>query len=502
MKTRIFFLTAVALIASDFQVCAELVTAEDKALIARICKNVSACEEQELKLLTAFRTTQARKPVVKQGPAPSQPSSVRASEEPVQSTPQTGHVGAAATKQDLGPALPTLSWLVPESIASKCQPSNQALFIRSDSLDNFNYADALVSSADTSSDSGQSPNAAAKGASVSYTGNRNSGTQTAPINARISYLLVSEQQCSPEAGKRRLRGSTQIIPGSGDTSQPFLWGLGFAPFVSADGTWNEPFASTTTTTKATSSKKSAAPVTTVAETNSGKTTTIVTTSKGTITTTTQKTSTSALRFGADFQVAFSTTDFMAGYLQDQYFYLSPFFQTDFRGLAQIDGVDVSWQPVSLPLHLGVAPTDEFYTLLWQFKAETELTRVENPGYTDFLTRGNHALVGEVTRVNLALFPLNSPVQLGDWFNNWIAGRLALIGTQQYYWDTATKQNAPYYSATLQYKLGACKRDSKTPVDEACAISGSSSISLEYDWGRDKDTYVNTNQLKVTLNYSY
>lgn len=243
-------------------------------------------------------------------------------------------------------------------------------------------------------------------------------------------------------------------------------------------------------------------MTTVAEASSGKTVTTVTTSKGSVTTTTQKTSTSALRFGADFQVAFSTTDFLAGYLQDQYFYLSPFYQIDFRGLAQIDGLDASWQPVSLPLHLGVAPTGEFYTFLWQFKGEAELTQVNNPGYTDFLTRGDHALFGEVIRVNLALFPLNSPVQQGDWFNKWVAGRFSLIGTQQYYWDTATKQNAPYYSAIIQYKLGACTHDSKTPVDEACAISGSSSIALEYDWGRDKDTYVKTNQLKVTLNYSY
>ena len=254
MKTQTFLLAAWALIITEIQVHAQLVTAGDKALIARLCKNVSACEEQELRQLTAFRTVQTRKAVVKQGAEPDQLSSVPQSQKPVPPALQAAQVAQAA-KQDLGPALPTLSWLVPESIASKCQPSNQALFIRSNSLDNFNYVDALVSSDDTSSDSAQSPNAAAKGASVSYTDNRNSGTQTAPLNAQISYLLISEQQCSPEAGKRRLRGTTQIIPGSGNTSQPFLWGLGFAPFVSADGTWNEPFTSATTTTKVTSNKK-------------------------------------------------------------------------------------------------------------------------------------------------------------------------------------------------------------------------------------------------------
>jgi hypothetical protein len=121
-----------------------------------------------------------------------------------------------------------------------------------------------------------------------------------------------------------------------------------------------------------------------------------------------------------------TTQFLGGLLPEQYFYLSPFYETDYRGLAQIDGVDLSWQPVSFPLHLGVAPTQSVFSFMWQFKAEAELTQVNNPGYTDFTTGGRHALVGETIRANVALFPLNSGASFGEWMDNWVAGRFSFI----------------------------------------------------------------------------
>jgi hypothetical protein len=43
----------------------------------------------------------------------------------------------------------------------------------------------------------------------------------------------------------------------------------------------------------------------------------------------------------------------------------------------------------------------------------------------------------------------------------IAGRLALIGTAQNFYDSQTSKAANYYTAQLQYKLGACKQ-STTP----------------------------------------
>ena len=124
------------------------------------------------------------------------------------------------------PVLPTLSTLVSNSIGN-CTPAGQALFVRADSLDNFNYLTAIKSSADPS-DSGLSPNGSAKGLSVSYTDNINANTQTVTINGRISYLLIGEQQCWPtpfvpitdaETGKTTL--------GPGNPLNPFIIYYGF-----------------------------------------------------------------------------------------------------------------------------------------------------------------------------------------------------------------------------------------------------------------------------------
>jgi len=232
--------------------------------------------------------------------------------------------------------------------------------------------------------------------------------------------------------------------------------------------------------------------------NGNKTVTVTTTSKGTIATTTKKTSTSDLRFGSDFQLA-SFSDIAYGNCLN-FYYASPFYQTDFRGAAQIEGIDLFLEPVNPQLYLGVAAPNEQFSFLWQFKAETELTQVSNPGYTAFTSNGGHALVGEQVRANLALFPFNSGKD--DPFNNWIAGHISFIGTQQYYFDFATKQSAPYYSAQLQYKFGACKVAKGALPGTPCAVGGSSSLSFEYDWGINKDTLVKADQFKVTLNYAY
>lgn len=229
---------------------------------------------------------------------------------------------------------------------------------------------------------GTPANAVSKGASINYTDNRNAATRTAAINARVSYLLIGRTPCSPPPLKDANGNVITDANGTvfaGDNRQPFIGGFGFAPFVSSSGTWNEPFTSTTTTTKITPVKSSTGTATTTAETSGAKTTTVTTTSKGTIITTTHKTSTSVLRFGADFQTSLETTQFLGGLLPEHYFYVSPFYETDYRGLAQIDGVDLSWQPVSFPLHLGVAPTQSVFSFMWQFKAEAELTQVNNPG---------------------------------------------------------------------------------------------------------------------------
>jgi hypothetical protein len=272
--------------------------------------------------------------------------------------------------------------------------------------------------------------AAAKGADISYTDDRVAGTQTATINGRVSYLLFGEQ-CDGV-----------------DPAATHISGIGIAPFVSSSGTWNQPV---------------------------------------------KKTSTSALQFGTDLQLAISTTSFFT----DHYFYISPYYQTDYRSMARIDGINFAYEPVASGLFLDAGPVTPYIGFFWQFRGVLDVVNVANSGLTN-LTPGGHEWIGAEARPNLALFPLNSAIAWPDW----LGGRFSLIGTFEYYWDAETSNEARYYSTVLQYKLGECKKDPKGSTDLPCAIQGSSAISFEYDWGTNKDTLVNQKQYLAKFSYAY
>ncbi len=288
-------------------------------------------------------------------------------------------------------------------------------------------------SADATADEGQSPNAQSKGASVNYTDDKQADTQKATINGRVSYLLFGIHNCTFFAGETSYnvldpKTHEPLLDPNGnpgvqtapDTSSFHVRGFGFAPFVSSNGTWNNPFTTTTVTT--TLLTKTASAGTTVSTTSDGITTkSVVINENGTITTTTQKTSTDTLRFGTDFQAEV----YSPGPAFDNFFYASPFYQTDYRDTAQIGGVDLIYEPLVAPppgapiLGINEGYIDKTFSYLTQFSAEAELTDVSNPGYTA-LAKGATRLIGEAVRPNLTLFP-GGPAQYpaqydDDWFN--------------------------------------------------------------------------------------
>jgi hypothetical protein len=414
----------------------------------------------------------------------------------------TGNASAtvlAATQK--GPELPTLSYALKDKLPFGCKPTDKALFVRSDALDNFNYTLNLLPTPSTgplaSQDVVASPNSISKGLSINFTDNRQSNSQSASIAGRMSYLLFGMQQCS-NGSAMALDPAGQPIQVGGNTTVPFVTGFGFAPFIDSNGTWNEPV--TTTTTSATASnKRTVASTTTTRSANGLTTTTIIPTKTGQVTTITKKYALSALSFGADFQ--FYVPSFNLP-IQQNFFYVSPYYQTDYLNEANITGVNVAWEPVVRHiLNDGIINSYAyFYT---GFRPEADFSNVSNPGLT-LQTKGEHAWLGETLRPNLTLFPLiDAPTSDNDWFTTWVRGRLALIGTQKYFWDAATKQPAQFYQAIVQYKLGACTVD-PTGVKGGgpCAISGSSAISFEYDWGTDINTLIKQNMWKVALNFSY
>ena len=326
--------------------------------------------------------------------------------------------------------------------------------MRADPLDNFHYLIVPLSSTASTADQKGGSAASAKGASITYTNDHNADTQTAAVNGRVSYLAVGEYCGAPY----------------GDETMPYVHGFGIAPFVDGNGTWNEPV---------------------------------------------KKTSTSSLQTGVDFVAGLGFPGQGAFTSSEQYLYLSPYHQTDFRDVADVNGVVLAWEPQVLAWRLGVATkaTNPYIDFFWQFRAEAQWSDVSKVGYTN-LTTGSHELVGDILRANIALLPGSTNEIFGPWMSDWVVGRFTLIGTMEDFRDITGTKSYEYYSASLSYKLGECVvppssdgssgTTSKPEVASSpqCAVSGSSSVSFEYDWGTDINTLVRADQYVLKLSYAY
>lgn len=332
-----------------------------------------------------------------------------------------------------------------------CDPLANSLFVRADPLDNFHYLIVPPSSSASSSDQKGGSAASAKGASITYTNDRNAGTQTAAVNGRVSYLAFGEY-CGPPYFE----------------NGPYIHGFGIAPFVDGNGTWNEPV---------------------------------------------KQTSTSSLQTGVDFVAGLELPGQGALTSSEQYLYLSPYHQTDFRDVADINGVVLAWEPQVLAWRLGAATkaTNPYIDYFWQFRAQAQWSDVSKVGYTN-LTTGNHELLGDILRLNIAFLPGSTNEIFGQWLSNWVVGRFSLIGTVEDFRDFTGTKSYEYYSANLSYKLGPCVVPPSSDdgsgakpavaVSPQCAVSGSSSLSFEYDWGTDINTLVPAKQYVLKLTYAY
>jgi hypothetical protein len=218
-------------------------------------------------------------------------------------------------------------------------------------------------------------------------------------------------------------------PGNG---VPFISGYAIAPFVNAQGNFTQPEA---------------------------------------------KTERSSLKFGTEAE--FELSQFI---LPRQMFTIAPFYQTDFRGIARIDGVSAYWDLFDPKLHLG----GYFSTMLepnlgWflQIRGETDVLKVSTPGLTN-LTKSDYAWIGGTARLNLFFFPYATNVP------EFLRNRFSFVASVDAFHDMNSGQNITEYTAALAYKI---------------TTDGSSSISLEYDRGTDKDTLNFLNQYLIKLTYA-
>jgi hypothetical protein len=283
-------------------------------------------------------------------------------------------------------------------VPDPCNP--QRLFIRQNSLDNYLY--------------GITPASKAKGASISYTDDQHAGTQTATINAMVSYVALRD-----------------LCPPTPPGDAPFFSGYSIAPFVLGQGNYTQPQA---------------------------------------------KTEHSSLQFGVENQFEISRS-----WLPRQVFTIAPYVQTDYRDQGRASGVKAYWDPYDIDLHLGgYLDTDPYLGWFVQLRGEANEIQVSKVGVTN-LSSTSYSWVGGTAALNVYFLPadLNVP--------DFIRNRFAFYATANYFTDTRSGMNIRYYTAKLSYKISS---------------DGSSSVSVEYDNGTQKDTLVATRQWLASLTYAY
>jgi hypothetical protein len=189
-----------------------------------------------------------------------------------------------------------------------------------------------------------------------------------------------------------------------------------------------------------------------------------------------KTEQSALQFGVNNQ--FEISRFL---IPRQAFTITPYYQTDYRGLASAIGVKAYWQPYDADLHLGgYIDTNPYLGWFWQLQGEVDERNVSSVGVTN-LKKTNYDWIGGTAALNLFFLPADPNVP------DWIRNRFAFYATANYFTDANSGKSISYYSAKLSYKI---------------SVDGSSAISVEYDNGTQETTLVAARQYLVSLSYAY
>lgn len=277
------------------------------------------------------------------------------------------------------------------------------------------------------------PLSSAKGASVSISRDDIGGTTTAAVNGRVQAILYYQDGVTPcVEGKK----ADPYTPWDPNVSH---YGLAIAPFVDAQGTESFPF---------------------------------------------KKTDTSNLQSGVDFQVSV-----LGGPLLDhQYFIATPYYQTDFRGSANIQGFTAAWEPIAPNLKLGgtIGVPDPYVDWFWQFRAAADFKNVTNIGATG-LHKGQYDWMGATVQAHFLLFPGREGVEPG-WVSpgpSSLVDRLYANLTLNSFWETNMGLSAIWYEIELGYNI---------------TTDGKSSASLKYDGGTSKDTLIETKKYLLSLNF--
>jgi hypothetical protein len=267
---------------------------------------------------------------------------------------------------------------------------------------------------------GITPRSKAQGASITFTGDEAEHLRTAKINGMVAVLPNGWRQPCLQR------------PPEYTIDDAYLSAFAVAPWVSAQGNINDPV---------------------------------------------KKSEKSALAGGFDAQWTI-----FGGIFNLQAFKVSPYYQTDFRGVASAGGATATWEPWQYAIRLGGSPTllSPSFDWYWRLQAEADARRVDKIGFTD-LQVGRYAWVGGTVQVYGFFFPTSLVVP------EFMQNRLNAVLTYQGYWDAYSSQSISRYAAELAYNITA---------------DGDASISIGYERGTNKDTMTWLNQYVIRLNYKY
>ncbi len=196
--------------------------------------------------------------------------------------------------------------------------------------------------------------------------------------------------------------------------------------------------------------------------------------------------TSALKSGFDFV---TNIMFVSKYLQNIYINITPYYQTDFAGTANIYGNVLSFSPYNSFLHLGGDPTSTTSTskyfhankIFWQFSPEFISAHVNTVG-TTFLQNGSRFLggVNVFGNFNFDIYKINKIT--------FKVGREFLV-------DALSDKTVNYFLTSLSVPLASSSSDNP-------GKSVTPKLTFEYARGTDKDTLYSTNQFKISLSGTY
>jgi hypothetical protein len=200
--------------------------------------------------------------------------------------------------------------------------------------------------------------------------------------------------------------------------------------------------------------------------------------------------TSAFKIGPKAEFLFHPVN---GSQWSTYVDVAPFLQTDFYGIAHAGGGSISLMPYNRELFLGGMPDGPIPRYLAGFvelRAEAENLKVTIPGQTNLLAH-DYQWLGGAARVYLFPFPSQNASPTDP-----LANRVSFIGTVQSYWDANSGITATLATAAMQYKLSC-----DTKASTVCPY-GAPSLTLQYNYGVDKDFLQKQNLVKLMINYAY